>query len=497
MKKMLLLLVFLTISFHWYSQEWVALNSMSDMNIIDVFFVNDQIGFVSGESGTILKTTDAGATWTNLNTGVSNSVNLASLYFLNENEGFAVGDASTIIHTIDGGVNWSDYNTNASANFRDIIFWNENDGIILGGSNGVYLLTSDGGTTWVVQNPSFPEPIRGANLINDDLYFIGLFGTIYRMDTTLMEFTDFATDAPFLFNVDGSGDLQIAVGQNGSVVKTNDAWQTSQIVPWNNSDWLAHVNYLANGDFIQVGGLVQENIGYIHTSTDNGVSWETYIWPEARLFSSCETPAGELFAVGVNGTILKRAADEVICETPVIAEVSITSCDNYYMDGENVLTESGLYEFYHTTADGCDSIVILNLSIVASPEVDIQQEIAGCGNSSEITISVGSGDQHTFQIASLGMLNTTGSFIVPFGSYIVEISNPFGCVTAQTVTSDAYISCPADFDGDSLVDVEDLMLFTAAYACTGDCCPYDINGDGNVSVIDLLAFISDFGMQCE
>lgn len=497
MKKTLLLLVLLALSFHWYSQQWVALNSMSDMNFVDVFFVNDQIGFVSGESGTILKTTDAGATWTDLNTGVSNSVYLYSLYFLNENDGFAVGDASTIIHTNDGGVTWTDYNTTASANFRDIIFWNENDGIILGGSNGVYLLTSDGGTTWVVQNPSFPEPVRGANLINDDLYFTGYFGTIYRMDTTSLEFTDFATDAPFLYKVDGNGDLQIAVGKDGSVVKTNDSWQTSQILTWNYFDHLADVNYLANGDFIQVGGLVDENIGYIHTSADNGVSWETYVWPDARLFSSCETPSGELFVAGLDGTILKRAADEVICETPVITEVSITSCDNYIIDSENVLTESGQYEFYYTNADGCDSIVMLNLSIVASPGIVIQQEIAGCGNSNEITITVASDDEHTFQIASLGMLNTNGSFIVPFGSYIVEVTNPSGCVTAQTVTSEGDISCPADFDGDSLVDVEDLILFTAAFECAGDCCPYDINGDGAVSVMDLLAFISDFGMQCE
>jgi len=52
--------------------------------------------------------------------------------------------------------------------------------------------------------------------------------------------------------------------------------------------------------------------------------------------------------------------------------------------------------------------------------------------------------------------------------------------------------CPADFDGNGFVDVEDLLQLIGAWQLTGPR-PQDINGDQVVNVEDLLILIAAWG----
>lgn len=58
-------------------------------------------GWVVGESGTILHTTDGGNSWSAQNSGTSNW--LYSVRFADANTGWAVGEHGTILHTKNGG----------------------------------------------------------------------------------------------------------------------------------------------------------------------------------------------------------------------------------------------------------------------------------------------------------------------------------------------------------------------------------------------------------
>jgi hypothetical protein len=52
--------------------------------------------------------------------------------------------------------------------------------------------------------------------------------------------------------------------------------------------------------------------------------------------------------------------------------------------------------------------------------------------------------------------------------------------------------CPADINGDSLVNVDDLFAVLSAWGpCPG--CPEDITGDGNVNVDDLFEVLNGWG----
>ena len=53
--------------------------------------------------------------------------------------------------------------------------------------------------------------------------------------------------------------------------------------------------------------------------------------------------------------------------------------------------------------------------------------------------------------------------------------------------------CPGDINGDSIVDVQDLLLVLAEWGCLG--CPSDINQDGVTDVLDLLEVLADWGCE--
>ncbi|MCK5145911.1 hypothetical protein KAR48_04095 [bacterium] len=74
---------------------------------------------------------------------------LSAIDFVNENVGWAVGDSGTIIHTNDGGITWKKQESAVSFDFRDTQFLNESVGWVVG-SNNTALKTTNGGREWSI-----------------------------------------------------------------------------------------------------------------------------------------------------------------------------------------------------------------------------------------------------------------------------------------------------------------------------------------------------------
>jgi hypothetical protein len=76
-----------------------------------------------------------------------------------------------------------------------------------------------------------------------------------------------------------------------------------------------------------------------------------------------------------------------------------------------------------------------------------------------------------------GVVMAGGDFELVGGFWIASANGP---------------TCPADVNGDGVVDVLDLLEVIANWgACPG--CASDVNGDGIVDVLDLLAVIAAWG----
>ena len=105
MKKIVLVFAFLfTISFqinaHWVLNE--PYPTVYRLNKIKFF--NENIGWIVGEEGQILKTSDGGVSWEIKHT--ASSVWFNDISFMDENTAMAVGNQNTILKTNNGGISW-------------------------------------------------------------------------------------------------------------------------------------------------------------------------------------------------------------------------------------------------------------------------------------------------------------------------------------------------------------------------------------------------------
>jgi photosystem II stability/assembly factor-like uncharacterized protein len=120
----------------------------------DIFFLNDQEGWVIGNSGLIGHTENGRDTWySQINPDPENR-SLYGLFFLDENNGWAVGSKRSIIHTIDGGETWELQSQGLTSNFlRGIHFTSPTNGYVVGNGKTLLKYTE---VSWVGES----EPIQ-------------------------------------------------------------------------------------------------------------------------------------------------------------------------------------------------------------------------------------------------------------------------------------------------------------------------------------------------
>lgn len=128
------------------------INYGQDINLTDVFFVSADVGWVSGEHATLLKTIDGGKTWKAQIGGDPNANEkpIRALRFLDARHGWAIsGDGpDRLLRTMDGE-NWQEIGKQpVGSGFVDYAFTSVRHGIMLGGNNGGFYVTNDGGRHW-------------------------------------------------------------------------------------------------------------------------------------------------------------------------------------------------------------------------------------------------------------------------------------------------------------------------------------------------------------
>ena len=117
----------------------------------DLHFPSPQVGYAAGPLGIILKTTDAGQTWTQISNGAAAYLN--AIVMTPQGTGLAVGEDGVVLRTTDFGQHWM------AGKMRDADeFWHigqlhtieaiDSDTFLVGGSQGRIFRTDDAGQTW-------------------------------------------------------------------------------------------------------------------------------------------------------------------------------------------------------------------------------------------------------------------------------------------------------------------------------------------------------------
>ena len=90
---------------------WYDVTVPTQEKLNDIEFVDDQIGFIVGDNGTFLKTSNGGALWSQpAIQGIPNqgTSNIAQIEMLDAMNGFmAVEYGSSVFQTSDGGLTWN------------------------------------------------------------------------------------------------------------------------------------------------------------------------------------------------------------------------------------------------------------------------------------------------------------------------------------------------------------------------------------------------------
>src|SRR5206468_6780361 len=163
-------------SFNVFGQ-WNPVDSGTTNNLNGAYILDSGIGFVVGDSGTILKTTDAAATWAPLVSGTTTT--LHGVYFFDANAGVAVGDNGTILRTTDGGAAWQYVTSGVGDSLRSVSFSGVNG--ICGGDSQTILYSTDSGASWQIgQSGFFGGGFPGAQMLNAAVGFVAGQNSIFQ-----------------------------------------------------------------------------------------------------------------------------------------------------------------------------------------------------------------------------------------------------------------------------------------------------------------------------
>ena len=155
-KKIFVLLLFLT-CIQTAKADWIKQNSNTLAWLQDVYFSNEQTGWIVGSGGTILTTNDGGKTWIKAKNFTQDVIR--QVYFTDEQTGwllcernlYALGSDSPsyLLKTNDGGANWEriEFTDNQRKRVTKFLFTKKGTGLAIG-EGGAFFAMSDDEKIW-------------------------------------------------------------------------------------------------------------------------------------------------------------------------------------------------------------------------------------------------------------------------------------------------------------------------------------------------------------
>jgi len=122
-------------------KDWTEIHIGNEGILLDIFFVNQNVGYVCGFMGDLYKTTNGGETWIDLSGQIMNS--LINMFFVDENTGYMSGDGGTFYQTSNGGITWANLGPTLLT-FSSLWFTDDQTGFAVR-PNGFIFKTTNGG----------------------------------------------------------------------------------------------------------------------------------------------------------------------------------------------------------------------------------------------------------------------------------------------------------------------------------------------------------------
>jgi photosystem II stability/assembly factor-like uncharacterized protein len=293
-----------------------ALGAALSTDLSHVDFVDSTHGWVVGDRGTILTTSNGGKTWRAQTSGTTSW--LRGVDFVDASHGWAVGDNGTILATSDGGATWTQQRSGTLVSLLAVSFVDRLHGWAVAYDGPPHIIaTADGGKTWRAQKLPFPY-LESVVFLNPDRgWALGDFGSIFvttnggqswRQQHLAGRRWPAGTSASLARAVD-SLSLSFADPAHGWLVGD---WGTIQATTDGGATW--HVQRQGGAYGLSLNGVsfasashgwVVGDRGTILTTSNGGKTWRAQTSGTGQDLNSVDfVDASHGWAVGDHGTIL-------------------------------------------------------------------------------------------------------------------------------------------------------------------------------------------------
>ncbi|MDC3133894.1 hypothetical protein OA958_03555, partial [Bacteroidota bacterium] len=177
------------------------------------------------------------------------------------------------------------------------------------------------------------------------------------------------------------------------------------------------------------------NDGSTYVTAGGGTAPYSYAWDNGQTTDTAyNLSAGDYIVTVTDASGCTATDTATITEPNLITGLdSITACDTYtWIDGNTYNTSNNTATHTLVAANGCDSVVTLNLTIITSPTVDLGNDVAICDGDSTL-LDAGSG--HTNYLWNTGETTQT-IYADTAGNYNVTVGNGTPIVNSNSLSFD-------------------------------------------------------------
>ena len=273
--------------------RWGPAASDTTANLRGVSAINGQTVWVSGDRGTVRKTSDGGMTWQDVAPRGVADLDFRDIEAVDDNTAFLLssgqGPQSRIYKTTDGGGTWALLATNLEPKgFWDCMsFWDPTHGIIVGdpptGGDGRFtLMTTIDGATW--------QKIKGPSANKDEGAFAASGTCVFTRGTREAWFGTGGVNGARVFHSEDGG-------QTWSIAKTPIRHDSASAGIFSIAFSDALHGVAVGGDYMKP----DESAGTIAITADGGKTWNAGALPGYRSAVKYY-PSGIWIATGTSGS---------------------------------------------------------------------------------------------------------------------------------------------------------------------------------------------------
>lgn len=365
MKNLVLVtIISLLITSPLFAQWSFGNGEQTDNELQKVTMLNPMTGYISHQAG-VMRTTDAGISWSTLTPNAPSAINSVHFYDLNTgtviSTGFVVCNGGAIRETTDHGDTWYNSPSGVANNLNSVFILNES--IALACGENIILKTTNRGVSWISQPIS--SNLRSISYaLGYTLYCCGISGgKVYKTTNLGDNWTDVSGSLTGSFYSMCFTDLPVGYlcGVGGKLYKT-----TNGASSWNQIS-LGDTNTLNSiGFYGQNTGFVCGNNSKMYKTTNAGANWSSLNIPvtgEVNLNSLTYFFPNTILVVGSLGLIARSTNDGTDWSIIGIQQISSEVPQNYTLSQNYPNPFNPITNFEFQIADfGFVSIKIFDLT---------------------------------------------------------------------------------------------------------------------------------------